>query len=49
MTTEAKVARGSGGKFVKKDAAQAAEPGFEYGGFVWAMAQALRLKAKKVL
>jgi len=47
MTTEAKAARGSGGKFLKKDAAQAAEPGFEHGGFVWAMAHVRRGKTVK--
>lgn len=86
MTTEAKAARGSGGKFVKKDAtvktaglagvadpaltakdsdpgniiagtpgetglsglaAQAAESGFEQGGFVWAMAHVRRGKTVK--
>jgi hypothetical protein len=86
MTTEAKATRGSGGKFVKKDArvktaglagvsdpavttqnpdpgnivagtpgdtgfsglaAQAAEPGFKQGGFVWAMAHVRRGKTVK--
>jgi len=47
MTTEAMAARGSGGRFVKKDTAPTAEPGFQYGGFVWAMAHVRRGKTVK--
>ena len=55
MANEEKPVRGPGRKFVKKDkaaeatsgdtsASSAASPGFEGGGFVWAMAHVLRGK-----